>query len=112
MRIVRFLRSGCFSAIFIRDSAEPVEISSRIEITKALMPPALKGFEVWSQGKSALARMLSTVCIGDFTSVYLALLRNVDPTPVETINLLKQKIKQSGVKEKIICELEQLAASR
>ena len=102
----------CFSTIFIRDKSEPREIRSRIETTKALLPSDSKMFEVWSQGDSALARMLSTVCIGDFTSVYLALLRNVDPTPVETINLLKQKIKQSGTKEKIICELEQLAASR
>jgi glucose/mannose-6-phosphate isomerase len=103
----------CFSAIFIRDENESDEIRSRIEITKALMQPAgSKLFEVWSQGKSALARMLSTVCIGDFTSVYLAILRNVDPTPVETISLLKQKIKQSGTKEKIIRELKLLAASR
>jgi len=69
-------------------------------------------FELWVQGESALARMLSTVCIGDFTSIYLAVLRGVDPTPVETIDLLKQKVKQGEMKEKIIRELEVLAASR
>jgi len=67
-------------------------------------------FEVWSQGKSALARMLSTICIGDFTSVYLAILRKVDPTPVNTIALLKEKMKQSGTKEKVIRELEKITA--
>ena len=104
--------SKCFSTIFIRDKAESNEVRSRIETTKTLMHSDSKMFEVWSQGKSALARMLSTVCVGDFTSVYLAILRNVDPTPVETINLLKQKMKQGGIKEKIIRELEKLAASR
>jgi len=102
----------CFSTIFIRDKNEPNEIRSRIETTKALMHYDSKMFEVWAQGKSALARMLSTICIGDFTSVYLAILRKVDPTPVKTIALLKEKMKQSGTKEKIIRELEKLAASR
>ncbi len=102
----------CFSTIFIRDKNEPDEIRSRIETTKDLLPSLSKMFEVWAQGKSLLARMLSTVCIGDFTSVYLAILRNVDPTPVQTISLLKEKMKQTGTKEKIIRELELLAALR
>ncbi len=101
-----------FSTIFIRDKTEPKEIRNRIEITKTLMPPSSKTFEVWSQGKTPLARMLSTVCIGDFTSVYLAILLGVDPTPVETINLLKENIKQSGTKERIKRELAKLATLR
>jgi glucose/mannose-6-phosphate isomerase len=101
-----------FSAIFIRDESESNEIRNRIETTKALMHPDSKMFEVWSQGKCALARMLLTICMGDFASVYLAILREVDPTPVKTIALLKEKMKQSRTKEKIIRELELLAASR
>jgi glucose/mannose-6-phosphate isomerase len=102
--------AGCFSTIFIRDKNEPGEIRNRIETTRSLMPPDSKKFEVWSQGKSALAKMLSTICIGDFTSVYLALLRGVNPTPVNTIALLKEKVKKVGTKEKIIRELKKLAA--
>jgi glucose/mannose-6-phosphate isomerase len=102
----------CFSAIFLRDKAEPVEFRNRIEITKGLMPAGSKLFEVWSQGKGVLARMLSAVCIGDFTSVYLALLRGVDPTPVETISVLKARMKQSGTKDKVIRELVRLTGSR
>jgi glucose/mannose-6-phosphate isomerase len=104
--------AGCFSAVFIRDKNESEAIRSRIEITKELMPDGSKLFEVWSQGKSELARMLSAVCVGDFTSVYLALLRGVDPTPVNTINLLKTKVKQVGTKERIVRELKRLASSR
>ncbi len=102
----------CFSAMFIRDKNEPHEIRNRIETTKTLLRPNSKMFEVWSQGKSALARMLSTICIGDFTSVYLAILRKVDPTPVNNIALLKEKIKEAGTKEKITRELKKLTASR
>jgi len=100
---------ACFSTIFLRDKSEPDAIRSRIETTKTLLPSGSKMFEVWSQGKSTLARMLSTICIGDFTSVYLAVLRGVDPTPVKNIALLKEKTKQSGAKEKIIRELAKIA---
>ena len=103
-------KSGaCFSVIFIRDADEPVEIKSRIETTKQIMAQAgLKMFDVKAQGRSALAKMLSTIVVGDFASVYLAMLRGVDPTPVKTINHLKDALKENGVKEKIIGELEKL----
>ncbi|MCJ7762903.1 hypothetical protein MUP38_05570, partial [Candidatus Bathyarchaeota archaeon] len=101
-----------YAAVFIRDKAENVEIRSRIETTQVLMQPTLsKMFEVWTQGKSDLAKMLSTVCLGDFTSVYLAVLRKVDPTPVNTITQLKAKIERSGIKEKTIRELEKITAN-
>ena len=96
-----------FSVIFIRDSEEPVEIESRIEITKQIMERrGLIMFDLEVQGKSTLAKMLSTIVVGDFTSVYLAVLRGVDPTPVQTINVLKDTLAQNGVKEKIIEKLE------
>jgi len=97
-----------FSTIFLRDRNEPEAVRSRIEITKTLMPKDSKQFEVWSQGKSPLAKMLSTILVGDFTSIYLAILRGVDPTPVQTINTLKQKLGETGTKERIIRELEKL----
>jgi len=99
-----------FSVIFIRDiDDEPVEISSRIDTTHAIMERAgLIMFELKVQGKSTLAKMLSTVVVGDFISVYLAVIRGVDPTPVITINHLKGTLEQNGVKDKIIAELDEL----
>jgi len=100
----------CFSVIFIRDSDEPVEIRQRIEVTKDLMQRNIKKlFEVWSEGTCSLAKMSSIICVGDFTSIYLAVLRGVDPTPVKTITLLKDRLKESGIKEKVVRELEKLA---
>lgn len=102
----------CFSTIFIRDRMEPDALRSRIETTKMLLPSNSKMFEVWSQGECALARMFSTICIGDFTSVYLAILSGVDPTPVKNITLLKEKMKQVGTKDKLRRELALLSGSR
>ncbi len=112
--IVGWERAGelgkCFSAIFLRDRDEPTAIQSRIEITKELMEQEEVGIlEIQAQGKSSLARMLLTILVGDFTSVYLAVLRGVDPTPVKTINYLKDMLKQNGVKEKVISELAKLS---
>ncbi len=87
---VGWRKSWCFSVILIRDKDEPVGIKSRIETTKQIMTQAgLKIFEIQTQGNSTLAKMVSTVLIGDFTSVYLAVLHGVDPTPVEVITHLK-----------------------
>ena len=89
-----------------------MEVRSRIEITKNLMPKDSKQFEVWSQGKNTLAKMLSTILIGDFTSIYLAVLRGIDPTPVQTIVTLKQKLAETGTKDRVIRELEKLKPVR
>jgi glucose/mannose-6-phosphate isomerase len=99
-----------FAAIFIRDKDEPTEIRSRIEITKKLIEPSgISIYEVWSQGKSNLAKMLSVIAVGDFMSVYLAILRGVDPTPVPTINKLKSALAENGVRDKVIKNLERSA---
>ncbi len=96
-----------FSIIFIRDAEEPGEIESRIAITKALVENVgLVTFDLDVQGKSMLAKMLSTIVVGDFLSVYLAVERNADPTPVKVINLLKDTLKENGVREEIIEQLE------
>ena len=102
--------SRCYSIIFLRDKEETIEIRSRIETTQDLIKAEMpRMFEVWSQGTNTLAKMLSTILIGDFISVYLAILRNVDPTPVKIISTMKNKIEQNGVKHKIIANLEKIA---
>ncbi len=98
-----------FSVVIIRDKNESEEIKCRVEATKELLDNKVAGiYEVWSRGEGKLARMLSTTLIGDFASVYLALLRDIDPTPVETISLLKERMANSGIKGRIIRELRSL----
>jgi glucose/mannose-6-phosphate isomerase len=45
-------------------------------------------------GGGRLSRMVSLLSLGDFVSVYLALLYGVDPTPVENIDFLKKRIQE------------------
>ena len=47
-----------------------------------------------ARGRSPLAHMLSTIHFGDYVSYYLAMLYEVDPTPVEIIAYLKERLAQ------------------
>jgi glucose/mannose-6-phosphate isomerase len=83
-----------YHLIFLRDRQEILpEIRYRIEITKELLGSKNVGIsEVWSQGESLLARLFSLNCWADFTSIYLAVLNNVDPTPVDIIHFFKDRL--------------------
>jgi glucose/mannose-6-phosphate isomerase len=99
-----------FSVIFIRDNEESREIRRRIEVSREIINRTLnKLFDVWSIGQTKLAKMSSVICVGDFTSVYLAVLRGIDPTPVKSIDVLKRKLKEAGNKEKTVYKLQELA---
>lgn len=43
-------------------------------------------------GQSPLSRMMSLVLLGDYVSVYLALLYRVDPSPVKALEYLKEEL--------------------
>lgn len=63
------------------------------EVGLSLMKPfagRIERFEAPAGGR--LARMLSTMLLGDFASVYLAYLNGVDPTPVKKIDALKKEM--------------------
>jgi glucose/mannose-6-phosphate isomerase len=82
--------------VLLRDRQELGRIAQQIDITKAFLQERAAGItEVWSQGQSRLARLFSLLYTGDFTSYYLALLRGVDPKPVEAIDRLKARLASS-----------------
>jgi len=98
------------SIILIRDPQEPPEIRNRIETTTNLVfDRANKVLEIWAEGKGKLAKMFSVMCTGDFASVYLAILQNKDPTPVNIIVRVKSELaKKTRMKEKFEAELAKL----
>ena len=63
------------------------------DVGLSLMKPfagAIERFEAPTGGR--LSRMLAMMLLGDFTSVYLAYLNEVDPTPVKKIEVLKKEL--------------------
>ena len=79
--------------IQLRDPAAPSQTQRRMDITAELIHPYTGGIsQVHSEGVSLLARLLSLVAIGDWTSYYLAILYEQNPTPVSRIEELKRRL--------------------
>jgi glucose/mannose-6-phosphate isomerase len=79
--------------VYLRDRGDHPRIQKRLEITREILTGETAPFvEVWSRGESLLERLFSLIFIGDLTSLYLAVLNEVDPTPVAKIDLLKQRL--------------------
>ena len=99
-----------FSIILIRDRDEPPEIQHRIEATKALaLRKAQRVLEIYTKGKRKLAKMFSVSQVGDFASIYLAILRDTDPAPVEIIDKIKMEMsKRLNVVEKLSTEISKI----
>ena len=63
----------------------------RYKATANLLAEAGVAYEfVEATGDSTLAQVLSLVLLGDYSSFYLAMLNKVDPTPVDSIDLVKE----------------------
>ena len=74
---------GRFSAVFLDDSDLHPRIHQRIELTRGLIAAdAAATYRVESIGENRMERLVSLVLLGDLVSLYLAVLRGVDPSPV------------------------------
>lgn len=83
--------------VFLRDKEDHPQIQRRFNLTReSIGDKAGVIHEVWSEGNSLLARVMSTIYLGDFLSLYLAYLNNVDPTPVKVIQYFKSKLSKAG----------------
>ena len=79
--------------IFLRDRMDHPRVQLRMEITRKLIGEYTGHItEIWSEGRSLLARIFSLVYLGDWVSFYLAILHREDPTPVAVIDYLKQEL--------------------
>jgi glucose/mannose-6-phosphate isomerase len=84
---------GRFSAVFLDDSDLHPRIRQRIELTRGLIASSAVGtYRVEGVGETRTGRLVSLVLLGDLVSLYLAVLRNVDPTPVPSIEHLKNAL--------------------
>jgi glucose/mannose-6-phosphate isomerase len=82
-----------FTAIFLEDREQHPRVARRIELTADVVAAAGSPVErIATRGESRTERLLSLVLLGDLTSVYLAVLNGVDPTPVARIEDFKQRL--------------------
>jgi glucose/mannose-6-phosphate isomerase len=83
-----------FSCVLIRDKDEEIiDMTTRFSFMHDLFRNTAGNIvEVSPKGKSQLAKMMYLMCLGDFTSCYLAVLRGIDPSPVDIITELKKRL--------------------
>jgi glucose/mannose-6-phosphate isomerase len=79
-----------FFVVGLRHDGEDPQLPPRFPLSYDIVRAAGGEIEeVHARGTSALARLMSLIMVGDLTSVYLAIGRGVDPTPVPVIERLK-----------------------
>jgi glucose/mannose-6-phosphate isomerase len=83
-----------FSCLIFRDKKiESIYISKRLEFMKILLQDVSANFiEIDVKGRKTLAKMIYAMYMGDFVSCYIAILRKIDPTPVDVIVELKDTL--------------------
>lgn len=86
--------------VALRDQADDPLIQRRIEITSELiLGQGVQVSQVWSGQGGLLPRMFGLIHLGDYVSVYLALLNRQNPTPVETIDVVKRRLAEAEAAE-------------
>ncbi|MDD5448962.1 MAG: bifunctional phosphoglucose/phosphomannose isomerase [Actinomycetota bacterium] len=82
-----------FHILILREEGAHPRVEKRITITSELIADSVGEIsDVFARGSNPTERFLDLVYLGDWTSVYLALLLGEDPTPVKRIEELKKKL--------------------
>lgn len=85
-----------FQPIELLSSFENERVLKRFEISNRLLSGQMPfPLQIQAEGNSALEQLLWTVLLGDFVTLYVALLNGVDPTPVDLIEKLKLELKDN-----------------
>jgi glucose/mannose-6-phosphate isomerase len=84
---------GPFSAVFLDDCDLHPRVRQRIELTRGLIESHdAAAHRVETIGQTRTERLVSMVLLGDLVSLYLAVLRGVDPTPIDLIDHLRSAL--------------------
>jgi len=85
--------TGRLSVIMLSDKEDNPRVTQRMSITKDLISEQANGcYVLKTQGDNKLSRLFSLIQFADWTSIYLALINRIDPTPTPKIDLLKRKL--------------------
>jgi glucose/mannose-6-phosphate isomerase len=86
---------GRFSAVFLDDSDAHPRVKTRMDLTEQLIVGnTAASFHLETRGQTTVERVTSLVLLGDLVSIYMAVLRGVDPGPVKVIEELKRALER------------------
>lgn len=92
------VKKSNFSVLLLRDRKEDKRIKIRFEYIKKILKEKAKIYEIFSEGKSELAKIFSLIYLGDILSLHIANERNVDAKNVPLQEKIKEILKKSNFK--------------
>lgn len=82
-----------YTVIDLRSNLEHPQIQKRFEISSKLLSGLRPDpIVVKPSGADLLEQLLWTIALGDFVTLYTAILNNINPTPVDLIEKLKKEL--------------------
>ncbi len=82
-----------FAIIDLISSFEHPQVLKRFEMTDRLLSGQRpKAIEVYAQGDTLLEQLLWVIALGDMTSLYLAFLNGLNPSPVDLMDKFKKAL--------------------
>lgn len=80
------------SVVALRSHGESVKLRTRVEVTRGLIGGSARWHEVYAEGTTVLEQLMDITFLGDFVSLYLAFLNEVDPQDIDYIDRLKSEL--------------------
>lgn len=80
------------SVIALRSHEESIKMRTRVEVTRSLINDSALWHEVYAEGETMLEQLMDITFLGDFASIYLAFLNEVDPQNIDYIDRLKSEL--------------------
>ncbi|MHA1215052.1 MAG: bifunctional phosphoglucose/phosphomannose isomerase [Candidatus Hodarchaeales archaeon] len=87
------LTPNSFIILAIRFPSEHPNVSIRFEISKEIIKKSVDFLEIYIEGTDLLSQLLYATYLGDYITIYTALLNGLDPNQVRTIDFLKKELK-------------------
>ncbi len=84
------------SAVMLRDLRQHRQVERRFGVLAGLVADHVDPvIDVVAQGEGTLGRIFDLVLLGDYVSLYLSVLADVDPGPIEMIDRLKTALSEA-----------------
>ncbi|MHA2175580.1 MAG: bifunctional phosphoglucose/phosphomannose isomerase [Candidatus Hodarchaeales archaeon] len=89
-------RDNPYIIVAYRFPSEHPNVSLRYEISKGIIENKVEIIELKIQNGDLLTQLVNATYIGDYISMYLAILNGKDPSTVESIDFLKKELQTRG----------------
>jgi glucose/mannose-6-phosphate isomerase len=85
-----------FIVVIFQFPSEHPNVSLRFEITREIIEEKVESVNIFIKEGSLLTQLVISTYLGDYISMYLALLNKQNPSTVDSIDYLKSQMEKRG----------------